>query len=122
MDLRSDRGRAPRRGRWSCPVPTRSRPSLAMDEADPRMDEMTAAPVLAFAGHGPRLVKAIPRHSHGSPILIWYTHGRGRLSWDGGVIPFVRGTVVCVPATLPYAEDSVAGFMSLYLAVTGLRL
>jgi AraC-like DNA-binding protein len=93
-----------------------------MEEAERKMDGMTAPPTLAFAGLGLRPVTAVPWHSHGAPILIRYTHGRGRLTWGGGVIPFARGTVICVPASLPYAEDSAAGFISLYIAVAGLRL
>ncbi len=78
---------------------------------------------LAFGGEGSRPVRAMPRHAHRYPILIWYTRGRGRLTFDDrSSVAFRRGTLACIPAGVHYGEDSANGFISLYLAVEGLDL
>jgi AraC-like DNA-binding protein len=87
------------------------------------MDEMTARTLrLAFAGLGASPIRSLPRHAHASPIVIWYTRGRGTVVFADAALPFARDTVVCVPAGMPYAERSAHGFISLYLGIDGLAL
>jgi AraC-like DNA-binding protein len=86
------------------------------------MDETTERLRLAYAGWPDLPVPEVPRHHHPAPILIQYTYGRGRIVFDDAEHRFAPGTVACVPAGVDYSEQSQRGFISLYIAIHGLRL
>jgi AraC-like DNA-binding protein len=53
-------------------------------------------------------------------MTIVYLEGRGEVVFDESRLPFRVGTIVCVPPETPYAETSVDGFRSLFMASTEL--
>lgn len=77
---------------------------------------------IQYAGDIRQRVRALPVHHHEPWIVIVYTYGRGYASFDGQRLPFRRGTVLCIPPRMPYAETSERGFTSAFIAADGLPL
>lgn len=77
---------------------------------------------IQYAGQGLRPLRSLPIHHHDPWIVIVYTYGRGSVVFEHEAFPFQRGTVVCVPPRLPYAERSKYGFNSAYIAADGIAL
>ena len=57
----------------------------------------------------------VSRHAHGSWELIYCTGGAGRLSYDGGVIPYQAGDVVIIPPLVYHQNESDTGFTNIHL-------
>jgi AraC-like DNA-binding protein len=75
---------------------------------------------IQYAGDVRRPIRSLPVHHHEPWIVIVYTYGRGHAIFEGESLPFRRGTVLCVPPRMPYAEKSVHGFNSAFIAADGL--
>ena len=79
-------------------------------------------PRIVFAGRGQSPVLSLPVHHHEPWIVILYMFGVGEASFVKETLPFRRGTVLCVPPRVPYAETSQRGFNSTFIAVDSLEL
>lgn len=58
---------------------------------------------------------SVTRHAHSSWEFIYCTGGSGRLSHDGGVIPYQAGDLVLVPPFVYHQNESEAGFTNIHL-------
>lgn len=58
---------------------------------------------------------SVSRHAHGSWELIYCTSGSGRLSYDGGVIPYQTGDLILIPPLVYHQNESETGFTNIHL-------
>ena len=58
---------------------------------------------------------SVSRHAHGSWELIYCTGGAGKLSYDGGTIPYQAGDVVVIPPLVYHQNESGTGFTNIHL-------
>ena len=58
---------------------------------------------------------SVTRHAHSSWEFIYCTSGSGRLSFDGGVIPYQAGDLVLIPPLVYHQNESEAGFTNIHL-------
>jgi AraC-like DNA-binding protein len=77
---------------------------------------------IVFAGNVTRPILALPAHSHDAWLTVIYTFGRGRVVINEQTTHFQKGTVICVPPLVPYAEISDYGFRSIFIAADKLPL
>ena len=97
---------------------------------DPAHNEMDFSAVswekkqmrIHYAGMSIRPIRSLPVHHHEPWVVIAYTFGKGSALFASQVLSFQRGTVLCVPPRMPYAETSVRGFNSAFIAADGLPL
>ncbi|MFP4380634.1 MAG: helix-turn-helix domain-containing protein [Candidatus Sumerlaeia bacterium] len=62
------------------------------------------------------------RHSHPWWEIVFYTHGSGRLLFDGGEIAFKPGTAICIPPDVCHSEEADVPFMNRWVAVERLDM
>ncbi|MBI3828887.1 MAG: helix-turn-helix transcriptional regulator [Planctomycetes bacterium] len=79
-------------------------------------------PRIRYAGHPARHLRSLPVHHHDVWIVIVYTYGKGAVLFADETISFQRGTVLCVPPRMPYAEKSSWGFKSAFIAAEDLAM
>src|SRR5207237_6999670 len=77
---------------------------------------------IVFAGNVTRPILALAAHSHDAWLTVIYTFGRGSVVIDQQTTRFKKGTVICVPPLVPYAEISDYGFRSIFIAADKLPL
>ena len=58
---------------------------------------------------------SVTRHAHSSWEFIYCTSGSGRLSFDGGVIPYQAGHLVLIPPFVYHQNESETGFTNIHL-------
>ena len=58
---------------------------------------------------------SVTRHAHSSWEFIYCTSGSGRLSFDGGVIPYQAGDLVLIPPFVYHQNESETGFTNIHL-------
>lgn len=58
---------------------------------------------------------SVTRHAHTSWEFIYCTGGSGRLSFDGGVIPYQVGDLVIIPPHVYHQNESETGFTNIHL-------
>ena len=58
---------------------------------------------------------SVSRHAHSTWELIYCTGGSGRLSFDGGVIPYQTGDLVLIPPLVYHQNESETGFTNIHL-------
>lgn len=58
---------------------------------------------------------SVSRHAHSTWELIYCTGGSGRLSYDGGIIPYQAGDLVLVPPLVYHQNESETGFTNIHL-------
>lgn len=58
---------------------------------------------------------SVTRHAHSSWEFIYCTSGSGRLSFDGGALPYQAGDLILIPPLVYHQNESETGFTNIHL-------